>query len=108
MKRQAKADKLLPEWEEVAAVACAVQNMHLMATALGVACYWSSWHGVARDSPQMQKFLGLDDVRDRCLGFLVLGQTDKDMSCFRCKKGPIQHKVHWMTAGSDPQNPLSP
>ena len=33
-----------PEWEEVAAVACAVQNLHLMATALpGVCGYWSSW-----------------------------------------------------------------
>lgn len=33
----------VPEWEEVAAVACAAQNMQLVATALGVAGYWSSW-----------------------------------------------------------------
>ena len=27
----------MPEWEDQAAVACAVQNLHLMATAVGVA-----------------------------------------------------------------------
>ena len=34
MKRQAKPEKLLPEWEEICAVAMSVQNMHLMATSL--------------------------------------------------------------------------
>ena len=32
-----------PVWEENAAVACAVQNMHLHATAAKVGAYWSSW-----------------------------------------------------------------
>ena len=42
------ADKV-PEWEELAAVAAAVQNMQLQAAALGgVACYWSSWQEAAR------------------------------------------------------------
>jgi hypothetical protein len=49
-------------------VACAVQNMHLMATSLQVAGYWSSWHDTARDSPQMLHFLGLDHSKgDRCV-----------------------------------------
>lgn len=30
--------KLMPEWEEISAVASAAQNMQLMATSLGVAC----------------------------------------------------------------------
>jgi hypothetical protein len=67
MARQPNPDKLMPLWEELAAVACAVQNMHLMSTSLGVAAYWSSWHDTARDSPQMLKFLGLDYAKgDRC------------------------------------------
>jgi hypothetical protein len=67
MARQPKPDKLMPLWEELAAVACAVQNMHLMATSLGVAAYWSSWHDTARDSPEMLSFLGLDYTQgDRC------------------------------------------
>jgi nitroreductase len=38
VKRQAKPDKRLPEWEELAAVSCAIQNLHLMATVLEVRC----------------------------------------------------------------------
>merc|ERR1719171_1707501 len=34
MKRQAKEEKLMPEWEEIAATACAVENMYLQATAI--------------------------------------------------------------------------
>ena len=34
---QANPDKLQPEWEEMAATSCAVQNMWLQGTALGVA-----------------------------------------------------------------------
>lgn len=66
MARQAKPGKLMPLWEELAACACAVQNMHLMATSLGVAAYWSSWHCGARDSPEMLEFLGLNySIGDR-------------------------------------------
>lgn len=36
MKRQPLPDKLNPEWEEEAAVACAVQNIYLMTSALGL------------------------------------------------------------------------
>ena len=35
--RQAKPEKLMPEWEVLCAVAASVQNMHLMAHALGLA-----------------------------------------------------------------------
>lgn len=34
---QANPDKLQPEWEEMAATSCAVQNMWLQGTALGLA-----------------------------------------------------------------------
>ena len=67
MARQSRPEKLMPLWEEIAAVACAVQNMHLMATSLGVGAYWSSWHDLARDSNEMLEFLGLDHTKgDRC------------------------------------------
>jgi len=35
-------------------------TQHLQATALGIAAYWSSWQPVARDSPEMKHFLGLE------------------------------------------------
>jgi len=70
--------KKLPEWEEVAAVASAVQNLHLMATAHGIAGYWSSWNTIGRDSPQMHTLLGLERARgDRCLGFFLLAASDR-------------------------------
>ena len=43
MVRQALPDKKLPEWEEISAVACSVQNLHLAVTSTpGLAGFWSS------------------------------------------------------------------
>jgi len=96
MLRQANPDKRLPEWEEVAAVACAAQNMHLMATALGLAGYWSSWNEVGRDSGAMASFLGLSKQDgDRCLGFFVLGSSDK-VGKVRSGRGSIEEKTRWL------------
>jgi nitroreductase len=81
MARQPHPNKLMPLWEELAACACAVQNMHLMATILGLAAYWSSWHDEARDSPQMLQFLGMDAAKGdrwvRCLQQVALSAFKK-------------------------------
>ena len=43
MVRQALPDKRLPEWEEISAVACSVQNLHLAVTSTtDLAGFWSS------------------------------------------------------------------
>lgn len=71
VQRQAGSMRM-PLWEEAAATACAVQNMHIQACAeSGLACYWSSWHDAARDSAEMSAFLGMGG-EDRCLGFFVV------------------------------------
>jgi len=69
MKRQ--DSEKIPELEEVEAVACAVQNMHLTASAIGLGAFWSS-PGICY-TDEMRSWLGLDDPRDRCLGFFYLG-----------------------------------
>ena len=61
----------IPEIEEIEAVACAVQNMHLTASALGMAAFWSSPPLCYTD--EMREWLGLEDERDKCLGFFYLG-----------------------------------
>jgi nitroreductase len=61
----------IPLIEEIEAVACAVQNMHLTATALGLACYWSSG-GMTYDE-NMKRLLGLEE-QDHCLGFFYVGK----------------------------------
>eukprot|EP00959_Pyramimonas_sp_CCMP1952_P399673 8374009-Pyramimonas_sp.AAC.1 len=94
MKRKTKPDKINPEWEEMAACACAVQNMHLMATSLGVASYWST--GGPLDSPKLLDFFGLTEEGDRCLGLFHVGMAAKEkVQAYRATRGPIDKKVTW-------------
>lgn len=61
----------VPEWEEIAAVAMAVENMYLTCTAHRVGCYWSSakWAGYLSES------LKIED-QQRCLGIFYMGTTE--------------------------------
>ena len=79
----------LPEWEEVAATAMAVQNMWLVCTALGIGCYWSS-PGLIR---HMDAFLPMSEG-ERCLGFLYMGYYDGDAP--EGTRTPWQEKVTWL------------
>lgn len=88
MKRQ-DIEKI-PELEEIEAVACAVQNMHLTASALGMAAFWSSPPVSYTD--EMRKWLGLTDPRDKCLGFFYLGWP-KSEEWPEGKRGDIMDKV---------------
>lgn len=88
MKRQ--ASEKIPEIEEVEAVACAVQNMHLTASALGMAAFWSTPPISYTD--EMREWLGLEDERDKCLGFFYLGwPTDENWP--EGNRGDITEKV---------------
>jgi len=98
MKRQANPEKLMPEWEEIAAVASAVQNAHILACQLGVAAYWSSGgtEGPLATQP-VRDLLELGDG-DRCLGILYIGMADEDVweKCeARAVRGPIEEKTRW-------------
>ena len=74
MKRQQSGK--IPEIEEIEAVACAVQNMHLSASAMGMAAFWSSPPICYTD--EMRQWLGLGDPRDKCLGLFYLGWPKGD------------------------------
>jgi len=75
MKRQ--STEKIPEIEEIEAVACAVHNMHLTASALGLAAFWGTPPLVYTD--EMRQWLGLSDPRDRCLGLFYLGWPASDV-----------------------------
>ncbi|RQP13327.1 MAG: nitroreductase [Chryseobacterium sp.] len=62
---------LVPEWEEVAATAMAVQNMYLTCTAMDLGCYWSS----PKLTEQLGDFLNLED-NQRCIGLFYIGQVN--------------------------------
>jgi nitroreductase len=60
--------RLVPEWEEIAATAMAVQNMYLTCTAYNVGCYWSTPE--AKD--YLNEFLGLEE-NEKCYGLFYMG-----------------------------------
>ena len=60
---------LLPEWEEIAATAMAVQNMYLTATAHEIGCYWST-PGMIN---HLNEYLNLDE-NQKCIGLFYLGK----------------------------------
>jgi len=80
----------IPEIEEVEAVACAVQNMYLTATAYGVGCYWGS--GGITYLEEAKAFFGLGK-KDKLLGFMYFG-IPKSWSA--SKRKPINQKVRWV------------
>ncbi len=88
MQRQSSGK--IPEIEEIEAVACAVQNMHLTATTHGLGAFWSTSNVIYHDAMKQFLQLGTDD---RCLGLLYLGYPQGEWpTSQRC---PIEEKVIW-------------
>ena len=79
----------IPEWEEIASVACAVQNMWLTTTAYDIGAYWSS-PGFIKD---IGPFLKLGSG-ERCLGFFYMGYHETPE--ISGKRQPIESKVEWL------------
>jgi len=98
MKRQALPEKLMPEWEEICATACSVQNIHLALTALkGWGGFWSShtWCKHARESKQFKEYLGLEE-EDRVFGAFIIGKVTPGKT-FKSTRNAWQTKVTWRT-----------
>lgn len=82
----------IPEIEEVEAVACAVQNLLLAATAYDLASFWST--GGMTYSPALHQYLELDEA-DKVLGLLYLGYPGEELPAGRRIK-PLTEKVKWV------------
>lgn len=89
MKRQ-ESEKI-PEIEEVEAVACAVQNMHLMCTGYGLGGFW--WSGGVTTTQSMKDFLGLGE-KDRCLGLFYVGYPAIEWP--KGQRRPIEYFTDWI------------
>ncbi|MEM9992261.1 MAG: nitroreductase [Bacteroidota bacterium] len=81
----------LPEWEEIAAVACAVQNMWLTCTAYGIGSYWSSPAAITKHA---KDFLNLK-IGERCLGLFYMGYVREGVPLSSIRQ-PIADKVDWV------------
>ncbi len=63
---------LVPEWEEIAATAMAVQNMHLTCSVNKVGCYW----GTPLMKDYLGAFLNLDE-NQKCYGLFFMGMIER-------------------------------
>ncbi len=80
----------VPEWEEIAAVAMAVQNMWLMAHEMEIGAYWSSPATIA----QMHSFFDFNPG-ESCLGFFYMGKYDGDLEV-GTRLTTIADKTTWL------------
>jgi nitroreductase len=81
----------IPEIEEVEAVACAMQNMLLSATAYGLGTFWSSPKIIY--TKEMNAFLELEE-NDQCLGLLYIGYPSEEWPSGQRK--PIEYVTKWI------------
>lgn len=81
----------LPEMEEIAAVACAVQNIYLTVASYGIGGYWSTGGITFIEEAKALFDLGPDDI---LMGFFYLGYI-KVQSATGVRK-PVKEKVKWV------------
>lgn len=86
-------EERIPEMEEIEAVACAIQNLHLSCTAYGLGGFWSSPKLIY--STQMNEFLGLE-IKDKCLGLFYIGYPAIEWPSSHRK--PLEYNTEWITS----------
>ena len=80
----------IPVIEEIEAVACAVQNMSLTATAYGLGSFWSTPKIIY--TPAMKTFLKLGK-EDQCVGLFYLGYPTIQWP--KGQRKPIEYLTEW-------------
>ena len=83
--------KNIPEVEDIAAVACAVQNMYLSLTAYELGGYWTT--GGVTYNEKAKPFFGLGE-NDRLMGFFYIGHIAVPSPS--AKRSPLEQKVTWI------------
>ncbi|MFL2871436.1 MAG: nitroreductase [Pirellulaceae bacterium] len=80
--------------EEVIATACAVQNLHLTATTMGLGVFWST--NPIYDISSSREYFGWMGEEDRCLGILYLGfPVNEWPERKRGAPGDVADKTEW-------------
>jgi nitroreductase len=82
----------IPAVEETEAMACALQNLMLSATAAGIGSYWSS--PPLLDSAEWQSWLGLGGD-DRCVGLIYLGYQRAGTAEPKSQRKPLSESVQF-------------
>lgn len=85
----------IAEIEEVAAVACAAQNMMLTCTAYGLGAFWSTPKFLAH--PELLSLMNLNEA-DKCLGLFYVGYPAGEWPASHRK--PLEYVTEWITTAS--------
>lgn len=85
-------NRMVPEWEELGAVFCAIENMYLTANAYGVGCYLST--GGITQMIEAKPLFGLGEA-DKLCGFLSVGMPKANLPP-GCLRKPVVDKVKWI------------
>jgi nitroreductase len=83
----------LPEWEEIAAISCAIQNMWLSCTAMNLGCYWDT----AEATMEYGKRIQLEEG-ERFLGIFFMGHLKEDLELGNRRRKPLSKKLSWQNS----------
>lgn len=83
----------IAEVEEIEAVACSVQNMHLTATSRGLGAFWSTPPVLYTEAWNQWMEIG---AKDRCLGIFYIGYPADPTSWPKGRRRSVDSKVEWV------------
>jgi nitroreductase len=81
----------ISEVDEIAAVACAVQNIHLTCSAYGLGGFWSTPGFLTK--PSTNEFLNIGE-KDKCLGIFYIGYPNGEWP--KGQRKPIEYVTEWI------------
>ncbi len=79
----------VPEWEEIAATAMAVQNMWIASHSLKIGMYWST----PSFKNKLDELIPFNEG-EKCLGFLYCGYFDEQTDLLE-RQSEIKQKISW-------------
>lgn len=82
--------KKIAEIEEIEAVACAVQNMHLTCTAYGIGGFWATPKIIQFD--EFKSYLNIGE-KDQCLGLFYMGYPEIEWP--KAHRKPLEYVTEW-------------
>ena len=83
-------EERIPEMEEIAAVACAIQNIYLSLATFGLGGYWST--GKASFSQEARDYLDIKG-KDKLMGFFYLGKISTQFPIV--EKDSVDELITW-------------
>jgi len=88
MQRSLKVN--IKEWEELAAVSCAIQNLWLSCTSYDIGGYWDSSEAAILYGNELEL-----KHNERCLGLFYMGYYDLEQATSKRRRKLLRKKLSW-------------